>query len=315
MMKTKNEVGIVDNKRTILKKAFKRDYFLYMLLILPAIYFLVFKYIPMYGIILAFRKFVQGQSAFGVEWVGFRYFKLFLTDKTFWNIFKNTVLLSLMNLVIGFPLPIIFALLLNEIHNNAFKKVVQTVSYLPKFLSTVIVVAMINILLSPSTGIINDIIAKFGNKPIFFLNEIEWFRTIYISSDIWQFMGWNAILYIASLASVDTQLYEAAVVDGANKWKQMIHVTIPGIMPTIVITFILAVGYMLSAGFEKILLLYTPSTYQVADVIQTFVYRVGLVGNNFSYATAIGLFQALISLTLLWTTNHFASKYTDYSLW
>ncbi|SHH84373.1 ABC transporter permease [Clostridium grantii] len=314
-MKTKNEVGIVDNKRTILKKAFKRDYFLYMLLILPAIYFLVFKYIPMYGIILAFRKFVQGQSAFGVEWVGFRYFKLFLTDKTFWNIFKNTVLLSLMNLVIGFPLPIIFALLLNEIHNNAFKKVVQTVSYLPKFLSTVIVVAMINILLSPSTGIINDIIAKFGNKPIFFLNEIEWFRTIYISSDIWQFMGWNAILYIASLASVDTQLYEAAVVDGANKWKQMIHVTIPGIMPTIVITFILAVGYMLSAGFEKILLLYTPSTYQVADVIQTFVYRVGLVGNNFSYATAIGLFQALISLTLLWTTNHFASKYTDYSLW
>lgn len=296
-------------------KSYRRNYQLYWLLLLPIVYFIMFRYLPMYGIILSFRKYVPMKSAFGVEWIGFKYFKHFLTDKTFWNVFKNTFVLSSLALVIGFPLPIIFALALNEVRGRWLKKFIQTVSYLPKFLSIIIVVLMINTLLSPSTGIINSIIKAFGGDPIHFIREISWFRTIYIVSDIWQFMGWNAILYIAALSSVDEQLYEAARLDGANRWQQTWNVTIPGIMPTIVITFILAVGQMLNAGFEKILLLYSPGIYDVADVIQTYVYRIGLEGRNFSYATAVGLFQSIISLIFLWVTNKGAQKYSDTSLW
>lgn len=300
----------------LLLSALKKDYRLYIMLALPIIYFVIFKYVPMYGIILAFRKFKPGGSIFGVEWVGLRYFKLFLTDKSFWNIFKNTVILSFSNLIIGFPIPIIFALLLNEVSHAGSKKAIQTITYLPKFLSTVVVVSMLNNILSPSTGIVNNVIEYFGFEPIFFMNSAEWFRPIYIVSEIWQFMGWNAILYIAALAGVDEQLYEAAKIDGAGKWKQVIHVTIPGIMPTIVITLILAVGFTLQVGFEKVLLMYQPSIYDTADILQTYIYRMGLVqGNNFSYATAVGLFQALISLVLIWFTNRIAAKQTDYSLW
>jgi len=297
------------------KKSYKRNYQLYWLLLIPIVYFIMFRYLPMYGIVLSFRKYVPMKSAFGVEWVGFKYFKHFLSDSTFWHVFKNTFVLSSLALVIGFPLPIIFALSLNEVRGKFLKKFVQTVSYLPKFLSIIIVVLMINTLLSPSTGIINSIIVKFGGDPIHFIREISWFRTIYIVSDVWQFMGWNAILYIAALSSVDEQLYEAASLDGANRWQQTWHVTIPGIMPTIVITFILAVGQMLNTGFEKILLLYSPGIYDVADVIQTYVYRIGLEGRNFSYATAVGLFQSIVSLIFLWVTNKGAQKFSDTSLW
>lgn len=295
----------------------KKDYRMYLLLILPILYFAIFKYAPMYGITIAFKRFQPGGGLLSGEWVGLLYFKMLVQDSTFWNVFKNTFLLSFLALLFGFPIPIMFALLLNEVQSNGQKRVIQTITYLPRFLSTVVVVSMMSNLLSPSTGIINEFIKFFGGDPIFFMNDANWFRPIYIISDIWQFMGWNAILYIAALSGVDEQLYEAAKIDGANRWKQVIHVTIPGIMPTIVITLILAVGNTLNVGFEKVLLMYSPKIYETADVLQTYIYRLGLASTvpRFSSATAAGLFQAVISLILLWTTNMLAKRHTDYSLW
>lgn len=295
----------------------KKDYRLYVMLILPIVYFFIFKYIPMYGITIAFKRFQPGGSMLSGEWVGLLYFEMLMKDSTFWNAFRNTFILSIASLVIGFPIPIIFALLLNEVRSNTSKRVIQTITYLPRFLSTVVVVSMMFTLLSPSSGIVNKVIEFFGGDAIFFMNEAVWFRPIYIISDIWQFMGWNAILYIAALAGVDPNLYEAAKIDGAGKWKQVVHVTIPGIMPTIVITLILAVGNTLKVGFEKVLLMYTPKIYESADIIQTYIYRLGLASSipRFSSATAAGLFQAVISLVLLWSTNEIAKRTTEYSLW
>jgi putative aldouronate transport system permease protein len=204
---------------------------------------------------------------------------------------------------------------LNEVRGKFLKRLIQTTSYLPKFFSTVVVVSMINMVLSPSSGILNKVIELFGGEAFYFINEPGMFKSIYIISDLWQFMGWNAILYLAALTNIDPQLYEAAAIDGAGRWQQTKNVTIPGILPTVVITFILAVGYVLGIGFEKVLLLYTPTTYQTADVIQTYVYRMGIAGNNYSYATAIGLFQAVISLVLLFTVNTVAKRTTETSLW
>ncbi len=296
-------------------KSFKKNYVLYLFLILPVIYFVVFKYIPMFGNVLAFRTYRPGGSYFGETWVGLTYFKMFLDDPAFWKVFMNTVILSFSTLIITFPLPIIFALLLNEIEFKSFKKIAQSLTIIPKFLSTVVVVMMINALLSPSTGVINHIIELFGGKGIYFLNEPQWFRFIYIVSDVWQFLGWNSIIYMAVLTSADQNQYEAAMVDGANKLQQVRHVTIPMLLPTIAINLIIAVGNVLNLGFEKILLLYTPTTYATADVVQTFSYRIGLLGNNFSYGTAIGLFQGIICLTLLWITNKITNKYWECGLW
>lgn len=298
-----------------LQKAIRKNYQLYLLLLPPILYFVIFKYIPMAGNVVAFRRYFPGLSLFGTQWVGLRYFKMFILDPGFWGVFKNTVVLSVLTLVITFPLPILFAILLNEIHHSVFKKVVQTSSYLPQFFSTVVVVGMLNILLNPESGLINVLLGHFGISSINFMNESSWFRPIYILSEIWQHLGWNAILFIAALTNVDPQLYEAAEIDGAGRFKQTLYVTLPGIMPTIIIVLILSVGNVLNLGFEKILLMYNPKTYDVADVIQTMVYRVGIVGNSYSYATAIGLFQSLISLFLLFTVNRFAKKVSDISLW
>lgn len=272
-------------------KRIQRDRVLYLILLLPIIYLILFKYAPMAGNILAFRKFKVGGSMFGVKWEGLKYFKLFIRDSYFWQVFRNTLLLSVLNLVFGFPIPIILALLLNEVKNKGGKRIVQTITYLPKFLSTVVVVSMLQTLLSPSTGAINMFLNKLGVESIYFLNEPSWFRPVYILSDIWQFMGWNSILYLTALTSVDPQLYEAAAIDGANRWKQTLHVTIPGILPTIVITLILSTGSVLSVGFEKVLLLYTQNTMDVADVISTYTYRMGIVNSQYSYTTAVGLFR------------------------
>lgn len=317
-------IGLEDSKavkrrhnRNVKWKQMKKDYRLYLMLILPLLYFFIFRYVPMYGNIIAFKQFKPGDSFFSGEWRGLFYFKMLWKDPTFWGVFRNTFILSFTALVIGFPIPIIFALLLNELKHNGMKRVVQTITYLPRFLSTVVVVSMLFTILSPSTGIVNKVIEAFGGEAVYFMNDATWFRPIYIMSDIWQFMGWNAILYIAALASIDQQLYEAAKIDGANKWKQIVHITIPGIMPTIVITLILAVGNTLQIGFEKVLLMYNPNIYETADILQTYIYRLGLASSipRFSSATAAGLFQAVISLAMLWTTNMLAKRYTDYSLW
>lgn len=297
------------------KKSLSTNTVLYLFLVLPILFFVVFKYIPMFGNIIAFRQYKPGGAYFGETWSGFKYFEMFLQDSSFWKAFNNTVVLSSMVLLLTFPLPIIFSILLNEIGNKHFKKFVQSITIIPKFLSVVVVVMIFNTMLSPSTGVVNEIIVALGHEKIFFMNEAEWFRAIYIISEVWQFMGWNSIIYMAVLASADQEQYEAAMVDGANRFKQTIHITLPCLLPTIAINFIISVGLILNLGFEKILLMYTANTYETADVIQTFVYRVGLLNKNYSYGTAVGLFQSVISLTLLYISNKIVNKYWDAGLW
>jgi putative aldouronate transport system permease protein len=293
----------------------RKDIYYYGMLAVPLVYLLLFRYIPMSGNVLAFRRFQAGSGIWGAEWVGMKYFDHFLGNEIFWRAFRNNLILAVMNIVFAFPVPIVFALLLNEVGNLKYKKVVQTVSYLPHFLSVVVVVGMIKEVLSPSTGIVNNVLELFGAEPIFFLTEAEWFRPIYVASDIWQHMGWNAIIYIAALAGIDEQLYEAAEVDGASRLQQTLHVTLPGISSAVIITLILAVGRMMMIGFEKILLLYNPSIYETADVLSTFVYRMGLQEGNYSYGTAVGLFNGIIGLLLVSGSNYLARRFSDTSIY
>ncbi|WP_251032635.1 ABC transporter permease [Mesobacillus foraminis] len=292
----------------------RKDWQLYTLLILPIIYLLIFKYGPMFGNVIAFRRFMPGGNIYGEEWVGLHYFNMFINDPVFWNVFKNTLMLGGLGLLFTFPMPIIFALLLNEVKSRKFKKFVQTASYLPHFLSIVIIAGMI-LQLTAVNGSINALVEFFTGSKITFMQQAEWFRTIYISSEIWQGMGWGAILYLAALTTIDDSLYEAAKIDGANRWKQTLHITIPGILPTIVTLLILNIGSFMAVGFEKVLLLYNPLTYETSDVISTYLYRIGLESNNFSYATAIGLFESLIGLILVLTANSISRKLTERSLW
>ncbi|MFB8375875.1 ABC transporter permease [Paenibacillus taichungensis] len=292
----------------------RKDWQLYSLLILPIIYLIIFKYGPMLGNVIAFRRFVPGGSIFGETWVGFRYFQMFIQDPTFWKVFGNTLMLGGLALLFTFPVPIIFALLLNEVKSKRFKKFVQTASYLPHFLSIVIVAGMI-LQLTAVNGSINGIVSFFTGDSIPFMQRAEWFRTIYITSEVWQGMGWGAILYLAALTTIDDSLYEAARIDGANRWKQTLHITIPGILPTIVTLLILNMGNFLAVGFEKILLLYNPLIYETSDVISTYLYRVGLQSSNFSYATAIGLFESIIGLILVFSVNAISRRLTQRSLW
>ena len=296
------------------KGALHRDWQLYSLLALPTAYFIVFRYLPMAGNIIAFRKFQPGGSIFGEYWVGFQYIDMFIHDPTFWIVFRNTITLGVLTLVFSFPMPILFALALNELRGKRFKKIVQSISYLPHFMSVVIVVGMI-FQLTSLEGTINQVVGHFGGSAISFMQQATWFRPVYVSSDVWQTMGWGAILYLAALTTIDGNLYEAAKIDGANRWQQTWHVTLPGIAPMIVTLLILNIGSFMSVGFEKILLLYNPLTYPTADVISTYLYRVGLVSNNFSYATAIGLFEAIIGLTLVMSANKVSRRLVGASLW
>ncbi|MEK5058367.1 ABC transporter permease [Paenibacillus shunpengii] len=302
------------SKRRTILYLLRKDWQLYSLLILPILYLLIFKYGPMIGNVIAFRRFVPGGSIFGEQWVGLHYFRMFIEDPTFWRVFSNTLILGGLTMLLTFPMPIVFALLLNEVKNKKFKKFVQTASYLPHFLSIVIVAGMI-LQLTALNGSINSLIQFFGGDPINFMQQADWFRTIYVTSEIWQGMGWGAILYLAALTTIDDSLYEAARIDGANRWKQTLHVTIPGILPTIVTVLILNMGSFLAVGFEKILLLYNPLIYETSDVISTYLYRVGLGSSNFSYATAIGLFESIIGLILVLSVNAISRKVTERSLW
>lgn len=292
-----------------------KDWQLYSLLLLPVLYYIIFKYGPMVGNIIAFRKYVPGESWLGTTWVGLKYFKMFITDNAFWNVFRNTLVISISSLVFSFPIPIILALLLNEIRNKFFKRAVQTISYLPHFLSIVVVAGMVIDFLSPSVGFANQILMFFTGHTTQFMQESKYFVPIYVISGIWQETGWGAILYLAALTGINTELYEAAEIDGAGKWKQMLHVTIPGILPTIAILFILNLGNMLNVGFEKVLLLYNPAIYDTSDVISTYLYRIAFTSNSFSYATAIGLFESVIGLILIIVANKLTRKFTETSLW
>ena len=295
-------------------EAFRRDWQLYSLALIPLIFFAIFRYGPMIGNVIAFRRFRPGGSMFGDEWVGLRYIEMFINDPTFWHVFANTAILGGLTLVVCFPLPIVLALMLNEVRKRHFKRIVQSISYLPHFLSIVIVVGMLMQLLSLQ-GTVNQIIGAFGGEGIPFLQRPEWFRAVYVGSEAWQTVGWGTILYLAALTTVDESLYEAAKIDGAGRWRQTWHVTLPGIRPTMMTLLVLNIGTFLNVGFEKVLLLYNPLTYETADVISTYLYRVGLVSNNLSYAAAIGLFQAVIGLVMVLSANLISRRMVGTSLW
>jgi putative aldouronate transport system permease protein len=250
----------------------------------------------------------------GTQWVGFYYFDQVIHDPTFWHVFFNTLILGGLTLLFGFPAPIILALLLNEVMSRGAKRFVQSVSYLPHFLSTVVVAAIMMQGLE-ATGVVNQALGWLGHSPIVFLQDPGWFRGIYVSSEVWQYAGWGTILYLAALTTIDKQLYEQAMIDGANRWQQTWHITLPGIRPMMVVVLILNIGTFMSVGFEKILLIYNPLTYPTADVISTYLYRVGIVSGSFSYAAAIGLFESVIGLALVLATNTFARRMLGASLW
>jgi putative aldouronate transport system permease protein len=297
--------------RSPLQRHLFRYWQLYLMMILPFFYFILFKYIPMFGNILAFRRYRPGLGPFGTEWVGLRYFKMFFKDPAFWRAFRNTLTLSVLNIVFTFPLPIIFAIMLNELRSRNFKKIVQTISYMPRFISTVVVIAILSEILSPSSGLLNRFLVDVMHKtPTYFMNDPQYFRPIYIFSGAWQFTGWTAIIYLASITGINSELYEAAEIDGANRFQQIWNVTLPSILPTIMVMLILEVGRLLSLGFEKVLLMYTPANSEVSDIIDTLVYRTGLANQNYSYATAIGLFSGIIGLILVSSANRISRSLT-----
>ncbi len=287
-----------------------------LLLFLPCLLkFALFNYYPMWGILVAFKDYKIFSGFAASPWVGLKYFRVYFANPDAFLLIRNTFILGCYRLALGFPAPILFALLLNEVRSFFLKRVVQTVSYLPHFISTVVLCGMVVGFLSPRTGLINSLITALGGEAVSFLTEPRWFRTIYTLSGVWQNMGWNAIVYIAAISTIDPQLYEAAIMDGANKLMQIIHVTLPSIASTIATLFILETGSVLSVGFEKVFLLYNPAVYSVADVVETYVYRVGIRDANFSYATAIGLSLSVVSLVFVWASNFLSRRYSEVSLW
>jgi putative aldouronate transport system permease protein len=296
------------------RKAVRRDWQVYSLAVAPLLFFAVFRYLPMIGNVIAFRFYQAGGPIFGTQWVGLYYIDQVIHDPNFWAVFENTMILGGLSLIFGFPAPIVLALLLNEVISGKAKRFVQSVSYLPHFLSAVTVAAlMLNGL--TSLGIVNEVIGWFGHSPVLFLQDPGWFRTIYVSSEIWQYAGWGTILYLAALTAIDPQLYETAMIDGAGRWKQTWHVTLPGIRPMMMVVLTLNVGTFLQVGFEKILLIYNPLTYPTADVISTYLYRVGIQTGNFSYAATVGLFESVIGLALVLGTNALSRRLVGTSLW
>ncbi len=298
---------------TIVNSILKSKYY-YAMFLIPFVYFAVFHYIPLFGILIAFKKYNVFQGVFESPWVGTQYFKQFLSDPYFYKLLKNTLLIGLYHILFSFPAPIVLALLLNELKHQMFKRFVQTVSYLPHFLSTVVVVGII-VNFMAYDGIINRFLGLFGVDAVHFLMLPEWFRTIYIGSEIWQGIGWGSIIYLAALTAVDSQLYEAAVIDGANRWKQMLHITLPGIAPTIIILLLFNIGAVMHVSFEKVLLLSNGSNQPASDVISLHVYRRGLISSDFSYATAVGLFNSIVAVLFLTAANRISKKVSETSLW
>ncbi|RAU93293.1 sugar ABC transporter permease [Paenibacillus sp. YN15] len=292
----------------------RRNKMLYLMLVPVILFYAIFHYGPMYGAIIAFKDFSPRLGIIGSEWVGLDHFKTFFGGAYFWRTIKNTLLISFYQLLFGFPAPILLALLLNEVKNTLFKRTVQTITYMPHFISLVVICGIIKDFTS-SDGVINDLIAWMGGTRVTFLLEPGLFRPLYVVSGIWQNIGWGTIIYLAALTGIDMEQYEAARIDGAGRWKQLVNITIPGIMPTIVILLILEVGRMMNVGFEKIILLYNPSTYETADVVSSYVYRVGLQDFNYSFSSAVGLFNSAVNFTLLIFSNWMSRKLNDTSLW
>lgn len=311
----KKAAAAIQLPKQSLAKHFRKNWQYYAMMLIPILYYIIFRYVPMAGNIIAFRRYRAGSSIFGDEWSGLKYFNQFIMDQNFWRSFRNTLLLNFEYLIVSFPLTLIFALLLNEVRHTGFKKIVQTISYLPHFISMVIVAGMIREVLS-TNGPINHLIEAMGGSPITFISLPEWFPTIFVVSGVWQGIGWGTILYLAAMTGINPELYEAAALDGASKFQQCLHVTIPAIMPTLSTLLVLNIGSLCgSAIFEKVFLLYNPTTYETADIIATYVYRMGLGSGNYSYATAVGLFQGIINLVLLTAANRVSRVLTGSALW
>ncbi len=306
--------GKASRFRSAAKKIVRSKY-LYLMLLPALLYYLIFCYYPMYGAQIAFRDFNPIQGYLGSEWVGFKYFLQFFRSEYFFRLIRNTIGISLYDILVGFPAPILLALMINEMKSKAFKKSVQTIVYLPHFISTVVVVGMMMSFLSPGTGIINQLLVACGGESIHFFAQPQWFKTIYVFSGVWQGAGWGSIVYLAALTGIDPTLYEAAIVDGASRWKRLLHITLPSIIPTIMIMLILRMGSIFNVGYEKIMLMYNPAIYETSDVISTYVYRRGLQGGEFSFSTAVGLFNSVINFIVIITFNKISRKVSDVALW
>lgn len=288
-----------------------------VVLFLPAAALLIlFHYVPIYGILIAFKNFSPYRGILGSPWAGFKYFAAFLTDAKFWSVVKNTLIISALDLACGFPAPIVLALLANELYNVPFKKTVQTISYLPHFLSWVVVAGIFSQLLSPVSGLVNIALGKlFGLEPIMFLTDRRWFRSIIVAADIWKDVGWGAILYFATIAGIDSTLYDAAQVDGAGRWRMAFSITLPSMLPLIVLMLIFRISGMFAVGFERVFLFANPLTYEVSDVISVYVYRLGLEMAQYSLTSGIGLVQSFIGFVLLLAANRISGRLTGLGLW
>ncbi|WP_042213913.1 ABC transporter permease [Paenibacillus borealis] len=292
-----------------------RDRYLYLFLIPAMSYFFLFKFVTLYGELIAFKDFRLLDGVWGSPWVGLKHFHTLFSSSEFWNVLRNTLLLNLYNLVFAFPAPILLALLLNELRVNWFKRAVQNMLYLPFFISWVVLAGIIVSLLSPSTGVVNAALRLFGIDPIYFMTSTLWWPVVFIVSTIWQSAGWGTIIYMAAISAIDPGLYEAAKIDGATKLRQIWHITLPGIRGTIGVLLVLQMGKMMDVGFEHIFNLQNAAVFSVSDVISTFVYRTGLQNAQYSLATAVGLFQALIGLILVLTVNKIVKKLGEGGLW
>ena len=302
-----------ESRMAYIRRDLVRNKGIYLMFIPVLAYFVLFHYIPMYGAQIAFRDFEPRFGIVGSKFVGFKHFASFFSSSYFVRLLRNTLLLSFLQLLFGFPAPIILALLMNELRCKVFKRVVQTVTYLPYFISLMVVCSLV-INYCSKDGLINDLIEAFGGERQSLLLQAKYYRTIHVASGVWQNMGWNSIVYISALAAVDQQLYEAAVIDGAGRWRQTIHITLPGIVPTIVVMLIMRMGTIMNVGFEKVILLYNSGTYETADVISSFVYRKGLQEANYGYSAAVGLFNSVVNTLLLVGTNAISRHLNETSL-
>ncbi len=293
----------------------KRDWQIYLMLIPTIIWLLLFLYKPMYGLQIAFKDYSIFRGIAGSPWIGLDHFQTLFGNDQFLRALRNTVIISFYTLLFGFPMPILLALMFNEILNRTFKKTAQTIVYLPHFISSVIIAGIVITAFSPSAGIVNTVIGWFGVDPIYFLTKPEWFRPIFVGTGIWQEAGFQSIIYLAAIAGVSPTLYESAVVDGASRWQMMWKITLPSIMPTIIIMLIIRIGNILEVSFEMIILLYQPATYETADVVNTFIFRQGIQSGQYDFAAAAGLFNAVVAFILVMTANSLSKRYSRTSLW
>ncbi|WP_168120148.1 sugar ABC transporter permease [Paenibacillus sp. HB172176] len=290
------------------KRQLLRDRWLYLMLLPGIIFFLVYKYLPMWGVVIAFQNYSPGLGLFQSEWVGLKHFDRLFSEPTFWMLFRNTILLSAYQLIFFFPIPIVLAIMLNELRHQVFKRFIQTVVYIPHFVSWVVIAGISYLFLTPEGGFMNEFLEVLGLEKVNFLMSTDWFRPLQVTQVIWKDAGWGTIIFLAALAGVDPQLYEAARIDGANRWRQLWHITLPALRSTIVILFILRLGDILEQGVEHILLLLNAVNREVGEVFDTYVYTVGLLQGNFSYSAAVGMFKSLVGLILVVVANYLAKK-------